>query len=339
MAHPLFAKPLLHPALWPLKGRLALLCCVAFAMGGLLMHMLSLSINTLEPAGVNPNTSAQLQASIQTLQSQHASLTHTLAQQRWPEARLPQVLQDIQRLARQHGLALEVFKPMPLRTHAQHAELPVQVKLQATHASLLGFLRDLSQLARPIAVADLHLQAHAEKPWLSMEAKLSVVRLLSPQEQAQRKPPAAVPVAPVQVAALWPEPHADSNFNANSNSNSDTTLNPFDAQRLNDWLRQQHPSHEPAWLAAERTRTPQWLERFALDQLQLVGQLMQDGQRVALIKAAQRIHQVKVGHYLGPHGGRVLSIEEQALILREIFQDEAGQWQQRRVVLKLERSS
>lgn len=329
MAHPLFAKPLPHPALWLLKGRLALLCLFALAVGGLLMHWLSLSINTPEPAGVNPTASAQLQASIQTLQSQHASLTHTLAQQRWPEARLPQVLQDIQRLARQHGIALEVFKPMPPRTHAQHAELSVQVKLQATHTSLLGFLRDLAQLARPVAVSDLHLQAHAEKPWLSMDAKLSVVRLSSPQEQAQRKPPAAVPTAPIQVAALWPEPHP----------NSYTTLNPFDAQRLNDWLRQQHPNHEPAWLAAERTRTPQWLERFALDQLQLVGQLMQDGQRVALIKAAQRIHQVKVGHYLGLHQGRVLSIEEQALNLREIFQDETGQWQQRRVVMKLERSS
>ena len=331
MTHPLFAKPLPHPALWPLKGRLALLCCVALLVTGLVMHLPLVFLSTPEPADMHANTSAQLQANIQALQTQHANLTHTLAQQRWPEARLPQVLQDIQRLARQHGLALEVFKPLPLRTHAQHAELPVQVKLQSTHDSLLGFLRDLSQLARPIAVADLHLQAHAEKPWLSMDAKLSVVRLLSPQEQAQRKPPAAVPGAPVQVAALWPDPHP--------NFNSDTTLNPFDSQRLNDWLRQQHPNHEPAWLAAERTRAPQWLERFALDQLQLVGQLMQDGQRVALIKAAQRIHQVKVGHYLGPHGGRVLSIEEQALTLREIFQDEAGQWQQRRVVMKLERSS
>lgn len=329
MGHPLFAKPLPHPALWPLKGRLALLCSVALVLCGLLMHGLRVSTNTPEPGDVNPNTSALLQASIQTLQAQHASLTHTLAQQRLPEARLPQVLQDIQRLARQHGLALEVFKPLPLRTHAPYAELPVQVKLQATHAALQGFLRDLSQLARPVAVADLHLQAHAEQPWLSMDAKLSVVRLLSPQEQAHRKPTAAAPAAPAQVAALWPDPHPDTN----------PKTNPFDPQRLNDWLRQQHPHHEPVWLAAERARTPQWLERFALDQLQLVGQLMQDGQRVALIKAAQRIHQVKVGHYLGLHGGRVLSIEEQALTLQEIIQDEAGQWQQRRVVMKLERSS
>ena len=335
MAHSLFARPLPHPALWPLKGRLALLMGMAWLVTGLVMHWPLVFLSTPEPAAVHANTPAQLQANIEALQTQHASLTRTLAQQPWPEARLPQVLQDIQRMARQHGLAVEVFKPLPLRTHAQHAELPVQIKLQATHASLVGFLRDLSQLARPVVVSDLHVQAHAQtqtrahvaQPLLSLEAKFSILRWRTAQEQALHKPSAAGPAAPAQLAALWPE------------AGPDITLNPFDAQRLNDWLRQQHPTTEPVWLAAERARTPQWLERYALDQLQMVGQLMQDGQRVALIKAAQRIHQVKVGHYLGPHGGRVLSIEEQALTLREIFQDEAGQWQQRDVVMKLERSS
>lgn len=313
-----------HPALWPLGARLVLLTSLALVLAILVMHGLSGSWHALQDQPNTPSaqTVQDMQQSIQTLQAQQASLTRTLAQQRWPEARLPQVLQDIQRIARQHSIALEMFKPLPLRTHTQFAELPVQVKLQATHAALLGFLRDLSQLARPVAVSELHLQTRADQPWLSMEAKFSVLRLLTPQEQAQRKQ-----AAPVLVSTLWPEPAPD------------ISLNPFDAQRLSDWLRQQHPAHEPAWLASERTRTPQWLERFALDQLQLVGQLMQDGQRVALIKAAQRIHQVRVGHYLGPHGGRVLSIEEQALTLREIFQDEAGLWQQRHVVLKLERSS
>jgi Tfp pilus assembly protein PilP/Tfp pilus assembly protein PilO len=332
-----------HPALWPPYARYTLLSagvlCLALVFMLLGTAGLPAHDGLKQPASTKPVHSAQ---DLQALNVQRTALTQALAQhaQRWPEQRLPQVLQDIQRTARQHGLHLDVFKPMPVRMGAEHAELPVHIKLQATHEALMNFLRDVSQLARPISVSDLHLQAGADKQ-LTLEAQLLVLRLLSEQEKAQRKtskphPPAAntaaqttsAPMALVANLATPSEPPLHQHL-----------INPFDPQRLNDWLRAQQPLHEPAWLAAERGRNPQWLERFALDQLQLVGQLMQDGQRVALIKVAQRIHPVRVGHYLGPHEGRVLSIDEQALTLREIFQDETGQWQQRRVVLKLERAS
>jgi hypothetical protein len=328
-----------HPALWPPYARYLLLSAGAVCLALVFMLLGTAGLPAQDelklPASTKPELSAQ---DLQALDVQRTALTQALAQhaQRWPEQRLPLVLQDIQRTARQHGLHLDVFKPMPARMGAEHAELPVHIKLQATHEALMNFLRDVSQLARPISVSDLHLQAGADKQ-LTLEAQLLVLRLLSEQERAQRKtskphPPSSqttpAPMLLVANLATPSEPPLHQHL-----------INPFDAQRLNDWLRAQQPLHEPAWLAAERGRSPQWLERFALDQLQLVGQLMQDGQRVALIKVAQRIHPVRVGHYLGPHAGRVLSIDEQALTLREIFQDETGQWQQRRVVLKLERAS
>ena len=338
-----------HPALWPRPCRWALLCISASMVAILLSHLLGPGLwpqAVVSETRTTPQlTRLPLTREIQALQAQHVQLTQALAQhaQRWPDQRLPQVLQDIQRTARQHGLTLDVFKPLPLRTGPSHVALPVHIKLQASHGAMLGFLRDVSQLARPVGVSDLHIHAsptaltsphHGSTPQvndtiLTLEAQLSVMRLLSVQELAQRKTDktsASTTLKMLPVSGL-------------ASLDVQTDVNPFDAQRLNQWLRAQQPVHEPSWLSAERARVPQWLERYPLDQLQLVGQLMQNGQRVALIKAAQRIHTVRVGQYLGPQAGRVLSIEEQALTLREIFQDEAGLWQQRLVVLKLERSS
>ena len=332
-----------HPALWPIPYRRGLLMVIWVSLiWGIMQGMLAWTSQAGRVASTPSVSEQAMLQEIDALQTRRTELTQALAQhaQRLPDQRLPQVLQDIQRTARQHGLTLDVFKPLPLRMGATHAELPVQIKLQANYEALLGFLRDVSQLARPVSVSDLHIHTatnhasptstpHSEDPALTLEAQLSVLRLLSAQELAQRKtePHNAAKTPPTIPLPMLARLEIASN------------INPFDPQRLNNWLRAQQPPHEPLWLAAERARTPQWLERFALDQLQWVGQLMQDGQRVALIKAAQRIHQVRIGQYLGPHGGRVLSIDEQTLTLREIFQNEAGQWQQRQVVLKLERAS
>ena len=78
------------------------------------------------------------------------------------------------------------------------------------------------------------------------------------------------------------------------------------------------------------------LEAFPLDVMTMVGSLNRAGQRVALVKVDNLLHQVRVGNYLGQNYGRVNKIDENEVVLREIVQDAAGEWIERNTVLQLQ---
>jgi type IV pilus assembly protein PilP len=85
-----------------------------------------------------------------------------------------------------------------------------------------------------------------------------------------------------------------------------------------------------------QTHTPEELEGFELDSLKMVGTLEKDGMRWGLVKDREGIvRQVKVGNYLGRNYGKVMSITEENLEVREIVDDGQGGWQERQASLKL----
>jgi type IV pilus assembly protein PilP len=51
------------------------------------------------------------------------------------------------------------------------------------------------------------------------------------------------------------------------------------------------------------------------------------------------LHQVRVGNYLGLNYGRVTKVLESEIALREIVQDAAGEWIERRTTLELQESA
>ena len=67
----------------------------------------------------------------------------------------------------------------------------------------------------------------------------------------------------------------------------------------------------------------------------MVGSLMKTGQPVALIRVDNLVYQVKAGNYLGHNYGRITSVTETGLVLREIVQDAAGEWIERPATLQL----
>ncbi len=94
-----------------------------------------------------------------------------------------------------------------------------------------------------------------------------------------------------------------------------------------------------ALLAPELTRRKEALEAIPLDNMAMVGFMFKDGQPVALIKIANQLNRVRVGNYLGQSYGRVVSISESALVLREIAQDATGEWRERTTSLQLQEVS
>ena len=68
----------------------------------------------------------------------------------------------------------------------------------------------------------------------------------------------------------------------------------------------------------------------------MVGSILKDGRVVGLIKVDDLLHQVVVGNYLGQNYGRIISIEEGQITLREIVQDSLGEWIEKITLMQLQ---
>jgi type IV pilus assembly protein PilP len=89
----------------------------------------------------------------------------------------------------------------------------------------------------------------------------------------------------------------------------------------------------------ELSRPREPLEAFVLDSMALVGVISQAGQSVALVRSDGKLYQVVPGNYLGQNLGKVTKIESTRITLREMVQDDLGEWSVRSTILKLQEMS
>lgn len=83
-----------------------------------------------------------------------------------------------------------------------------------------------------------------------------------------------------------------------------------------------------------RRREP--LERFPLDGLKMVGTLVRGGQTWAVIRAPdQTIHRLTLGHYMGKHSGKILSVTESQVVIEETVKSDRGRWVKRKASINL----
>ena len=118
-------------------------------------------------------------------------------------------------------------------------------------------------------------------------------------------------------------------------------VEPFSNEKLASILKsgQSLPAEKSALIEPELNRRKQPLESFPLDVMKMVGSLNKGGQLVGLVKVDSLLYQVASGNYLGQNYGRILKIEENQIVLREIVQDAAGEWIERPAALQLQEES
>ena len=84
------------------------------------------------------------------------------------------------------------------------------------------------------------------------------------------------------------------------------------------------------------TRPKQELEEFPLDGLKMVGFLHRGTSDYAVIRSSDgKVHQVTVGNYMGLNFGKITTISETEVKLKEMVQDGAGDWTERESSLQL----
>ena len=144
------------------------------------------------------------------------------------------------------------------------------------------------------------------------------------QERAQTKPRVTPLTEPKQF-----QPQA---------YNAEAGIEPFDRLKLLQALRRDSAqvAANVGLITPELTRRKDPLEAFPLDTMTMVGSLNKVGQPTALLKVDNLLYQVQLGGYLGQNYGRITSISETAIQLREIVQDAAGDWIERPAALALQ---
>ncbi len=85
-------------------------------------------------------------------------------------------------------------------------------------------------------------------------------------------------------------------------------------------------------LEPDADRSPEFLEQFPLDALQMLGTLEREGTTWGLVSAPDgEIHRVMVGAYLGQNNGKIIAIDsaEGVLEIEERYQGVSGRWELR----------
>lgn len=78
------------------------------------------------------------------------------------------------------------------------------------------------------------------------------------------------------------------------------------------------------------------LEKYPLESLKMIGSLNINRRPMAVIQVEDKVMQVKVGDYIGLDFGMVTQVSESEVELRELIQDSAGDWSERKSTLYLQ---
>jgi type IV pilus assembly protein PilP len=83
-------------------------------------------------------------------------------------------------------------------------------------------------------------------------------------------------------------------------------------------------------------RPKEMLEGFPLDTMRMVGTLQKAGVNYALLQIDRAVYQVRAGQRIGQNFGIVTRVGDDAINIREVVQDAAGEWVERMAKLELQ---
>jgi len=83
-------------------------------------------------------------------------------------------------------------------------------------------------------------------------------------------------------------------------------------------------------------RRKEFLERFPLDTLSMVGTMRQDNEVWGLVQDTEGVvHRISEGNYMGQNHGRIAAVLPDRVILVELLPDGGGGWLEREATLQL----
>jgi len=110
---------------------------------------------------------------------------------------------------------------------------------------------------------------------------------------------------------------------------------PFNPNKLLAELAKARPG---GGLQPDTNRRKEFLESFPLDTMKMVGTMEKDKKMYGLLQIDRTVYQVRPGQHAGQNFGLITSVGEEAITIKEIVQDAAGDWVERMSKLELQDS-
>lgn len=91
-------------------------------------------------------------------------------------------------------------------------------------------------------------------------------------------------------------------------------------------------------LRPDMERRREALEAFPLDTMKMVGTIEKDKIKQVLLQVDKTVYQAKLGNYIGQNFGVITKVSDSEIEIKEIVQDAAGDWTERKAKLELQES-
>ncbi|MGJ7915923.1 pilus assembly protein PilP [Massilia sp. LXY-6] len=113
------------------------------------------------------------------------------------------------------------------------------------------------------------------------------------------------------------------------------TVDPFSPNKLlNQLAKAAETSQDPNKPDLQRPR--EQLEGYPLDTMKMVGTMQKGSVTYALLQIDRAVYQVRAGQRIGQNFGIVTRVGDDAINIREVVQDAAGEWVERMAKLELQ---
>jgi type IV pilus assembly protein PilP len=112
----------------------------------------------------------------------------------------------------------------------------------------------------------------------------------------------------------------------------------YDPSQLRSPFQPSTPSVAPGagGIRPDARRNREFLERFSLDTLKMVGTLRQGGRTFGLLQTKDGlIHRVLPGNYIGQNDGRITAVADSKIAVVEIVPDGLGGYMERQATIAL----
>lgn len=104
---------------------------------------------------------------------------------------------------------------------------------------------------------------------------------------------------------------------------------------LDPFISKMQTKKQETFNSPDSSRKKEFLETFGLDQLRLVGTIKKGKDMWGMVQTPDKnINLVKSGHFLGNNYGKITSVGDASLTLKETIQDPSGSWIERETTIE-----
>lgn len=255
-----------------------------------------------------------------------------LARQLPRTAEMPALLEDISRIGRATGLEFRSIAPQEEDDRGFYAALPIHIEVVGGYHALGAFVSGVAALSRIVTLHDLVIEPARNEEGSEKLLAMTLTAKTWRYQGADAGDASQAASLPADIETL-PRFHPVAAFAYQAQALRSPFIPAAERKPLAESPRR--------FFLADSNRPREYLERFALDSLTLVGTITRQGRPPeALVEdPTGLVTRVRPGSHLGQHRGRVVAVSPGRVALMETIADGQGQWLERRRHLSLQQQA